>query len=81
MHELLRTNDVVLLSFVESLLNEAGITFHIADVNMSFAEGSIGAFPRRLLIVDEDEPTARRLLVDAGLSAELRPAPMSPRER
>jgi len=73
MHELLRTNDVVLLSFVESLLKEAGITFHIADVNMSFAEGSIGAFPRRLLITDDQHAAARRLLVEAGLSDELRP--------
>ncbi|MEZ5856771.1 MAG: DUF2007 domain-containing protein [Hyphomicrobiaceae bacterium] len=73
MHELLRTNNGVLLSFVESLLNEAGITFHIADVNISFAEGSIGAFPRRLLVAEDEHAAARRLLVDAGLADELRP--------
>ncbi|MFV0298432.1 MAG: DUF2007 domain-containing protein [Hyphomicrobiaceae bacterium] len=73
MQELLRSNDIVLLSYVEALLHDAGITFHIADVNMSFAEGSIGAFPRRLLVASDQYRAARSLLVDAGLEAELRP--------
>ena len=43
MEELLRTNDIVLISFVESLLKEAGITHFVADQNMSVIEGSLGA--------------------------------------
>ena len=75
MQSILRTNDPVLLSFVEALLREAGISHHVADAHISMIEGSIGAFPRRVLVVDEDAAAARRLLADAGLAAELMPAP------
>lgn len=75
MRELLRTNDPVLVSFVESLLREAEIAFYIADLNMSIVEGSIGAFPRRVLVGDEQIAEARGLLIDAGLAAELPDAP------
>ncbi|MDX2156714.1 MAG: DUF2007 domain-containing protein [Hyphomicrobiaceae bacterium] len=71
MRELLRTNDAVLLSFVEALLREACYAFHIADMHISLAEGSIGAFPRRVLIDDDVFDAARDLLVAAGLAAEL----------
>jgi hypothetical protein len=69
--ELIRTNDAVVLSLAQSLLKDAGIMHLLADQNMSIMEGSIGLFPRRLL-VDSDEITqARRLMVDAGLGDEL----------
>lgn len=69
--ELIRTNDAVVLSLAQSLLKDAGIAHLLADQNMSIMEGSIGLFPRRLL-VDSDEITqARRLMVDAGLGDEL----------
>lgn len=71
MRELLRTNDPILLSFVASLLKEAGLTFHVADAHMSIVEGSIGILPRRILILDEQETSARCLLRDARLAAEL----------
>lgn len=71
MRELLRTSDPVLVSFVDALLKEAGFTYHVADVNTSAVEGSIAIFPRRVLIMVEQEPEARALLVDAGLTAEL----------
>ena len=71
MDELIRTNDAVVLSLAQSLLTDAGIMHLLADQNMSIMEGSIGLFPRRLL-VDSDEITkARRLMVDAGLGDEL----------
>lgn len=72
MIEILRSNDPVLISLVESLLSEADIGFFVADGFISAVEGSIGAFPRRVMVVDGDEQTARRILADAGLAAELR---------
>jgi Putative prokaryotic signal transducing protein len=73
MRELVRTNDAVVLSAIEALLKGAFIDYLIADQNMSVLEGSIGIFPRRIL-VDEDEFTAaRRLLTEAGFAKELRP--------
>ena len=71
MRELLRTNDPVLVSFVEALLGDSGLGFHIADANMSIVEGSIGVFPRRVLVAEDDFHAAQRLLTDAGLEAEL----------
>jgi len=71
MRELLRTTDPVLVSFVEALLREAGIAYHVADVNASAVEGSIGIFPRRVLVPEEILFQARGVLSDAGLEHEL----------
>jgi hypothetical protein len=72
MIELIRTNDVVLLSFAESLMRDAGIVCMIADQSMSVLEGSLGLLPKRLLVAEDRADEARRLLIDAGLEAELR---------
>jgi hypothetical protein len=69
MREIMRTNDVVVLSFAESLLNDAGIEPLIADANISVLEGSIGVFPRRVLVPEESWQDSRRVLVDAGLGS------------
>lgn len=71
MVELLRTNDVVLISRVEALLADWGIEVLVADRYMSALEGSTGFLPRRLLVLDDDLPRARRALIEAGLAAEL----------
>jgi Putative prokaryotic signal transducing protein len=71
--EILRTNDQVLVSAVEALLEGAGIPHLVLDRNMSVLEGSIGILPRRVLVADDHSLSARRLLQDAGLGAELRP--------
>ncbi len=67
MRELMRTNDSVLITFVESLLSDAGIKAVVLDANMSVLEGSLGMLPRRVLVTDEDEEQARRILRDADL--------------
>jgi Putative prokaryotic signal transducing protein len=71
MREVLRTTDPVLLSLAESLLRQAGVTSVIADRHISVQEGSIGAFPRRLLVRNDDWGTARRVLTEAGLNSAL----------
>ncbi len=72
MDELIRTNDIVLISFVEALLRDAAIDFLVVDQNMSVIEGSLGVLPRRVLVVSDRVEAARRLLTDAGIGAELR---------
>jgi len=72
MEELIRTNNVVTLSFVGTLLKEAGIVYFIADENMSVLDGSIGALSRRLLVDAERIIEARKLVEAAGLADELR---------
>ena len=67
MAELIRTNDVAVISVVEALLSEAGIPYQVADRNMSALEGGINAFPMRVLVPDPSEEEARSLLADADL--------------
>jgi len=71
MEELLKTNDIVLISFVEAILNEGNIDHLVLDQNMSIIEGSIGVIPRRILVDRDSMPRARRLLAEAGLDHEL----------
>ncbi|MEM5582306.1 DUF2007 domain-containing protein [Roseibium sp. AS2] len=73
MEELVRTNDPVLISFLESILEEAGIKHFVADGNMSILEGSLAMIPRRVLVDSDQVRQARMLLRDAGLEHELRP--------
>src|SRR5207248_3144063 len=68
-----RTNDAVLVSAIEALLDAAQIPHLLLDQNMSVLEGSLGILPRRILVQDEHKDSARRLLEDAGHAHELRP--------
>jgi hypothetical protein len=70
MKELLRTNDVVLLSFASAVLRDAAIEATVLDTHTSILEGSVGAIPRRLMVADEDFARARVLLDDALAEAE-----------
>jgi hypothetical protein len=72
-HELIRTNDAVLVSAVQALLDAAHIPHLVFDQNMSVLEGSIGILPRRILVNECCIDDARRLLAEAGLGHELRP--------
>ena len=71
MRELVRTNDPVLISAIEALLKGADIAHMIVDQNISVLEGSIGIFPRRILVADHQLEAARRLLSDAGYRQEI----------
>lgn len=73
MEELIRTNDMVMVSFVDALLKEAGIDHYVADQNMSVMEGSLGVLPRRILVPADQFEEARKVLVEAGIGGELRP--------
>jgi Putative prokaryotic signal transducing protein len=72
MRELVRTTDAVLVSAIQALLNSARIKHLVVDQNMSVLEGSIGIFPRRILVEADELKMARRLLKDAGFGHELR---------
>jgi hypothetical protein len=73
MREIVRTNDPVLISAIEALLQGAGIQHMVLDQNMSVLDGSIGMLPRRIVVDNDDVTRARKLLTDAGLGQELRP--------
>ncbi len=67
MKELFRTNDAVLLSYVDALLSDAGISHVIMDGNMSIMEGSLGVLPRRMMVAEDEYSQACRVLKDAEL--------------
>jgi hypothetical protein len=68
MEELLRSNDPVWLSYVRHVLAEEGIAFLQLDEHMSALEGSVGAIPRRIMVLAEDLAPARRSLGNATLT-------------
>ncbi len=72
LRELVRTNDMVLVSAIGALLDGANIHHLVLDQNMSVIEGSLGVLPRRILVHDDDNRAARQILADAGLGHELR---------
>ncbi|WP_045835075.1 DUF2007 domain-containing protein [Hyphomicrobium sp. 99] len=67
MRELIVTNDPVLISYAEALLKDQGIKAVVFDRNISLMEGSIGAFPRRLVVLDELWARGAEILKQAGL--------------
>ena len=66
MKELLRTNDMVKLSWLEALLADAGIDTLVLDQHTSVLEGSIGILPRRLMVSERDYLRSRRIMLEAG---------------
>lgn len=72
MIELIRSNDLVLLSYVRALLAAERIEYVGLDEHMNMMDGNIGAFPRRVMVDDADEGRARQLLQDAGLGHVLK---------
>jgi hypothetical protein len=71
MRELVRTNDAVLISFLEALLKSEGIGHIVLDANMSILDGSLGILPRRLMVEEDRHAQAVALLTEAGLAGEL----------
>jgi hypothetical protein len=66
MRAIVTSNDVVRLSFLMALLRDGGVESVLLDTHTSVIEGSIGAIPRRLMVAEEDESHARRILREAG---------------
>ncbi len=66
MVELIRTNDLVHLSWAQAMLAGAGIPFLLADLHTSSVEGGIDALPRRLLVPGDDLARARRTRDEAA---------------
>ena len=60
------SNDLVRLSFLTALLEDAGIGCVLLDAHASAVDGSIGAVPRRLAVAEADASRARRVLQEAG---------------
>lgn len=71
MRTILKTVNPVTLNFAQAVLKEAGIEYFVLDQNVSILDGSIGAIPRRLTVIDDDYHAAIRALELAELGHEL----------
>jgi hypothetical protein len=66
MEHLVSTTNSVRLSFLLALLQGAGIKAHVFDANISALEAGIGAFPRRIMVLEKRLLAAKTLLEDAN---------------
>ena len=74
MKELVRTNEPVLLSWLQALLRSEGIEPVVLDTHASAVQGGTYAIPRRLMVEDESYDRARRIVTEAGEGGRLRGA-------
>lgn len=65
MRELLRSTDLVHLSWAKATLAADGIDVVILDEHVSGIEGGINAFPRRMMVDEALYERAKALLQDA----------------
>lgn len=70
MKELLRTTDPTIIAYASALLRGEGIDCFEMDVNMSVLEGSIGIFPRRMLVRAKEYDAALRVMRDNDIPVE-----------
>lgn len=71
MIELLRTNDLVLISAIEAILKAEDVIYFVADQHTSVIEGSLGFLPRRIMVDKEQVSRIRRILREAGMGDEI----------
>lgn len=70
---LMRTTNPIVISYVKHLLGEGGIRAFVMDENISILEGSIGIFPRRIMVGNDDLDDALKIIKKADLEHELDP--------
>jgi len=71
MKEILRTTEALDVTFATALLKGEGIRYYVLGENMAVLEGSIGIFPRRVMVAEEDGYVAARVLRDNGIESGL----------
>ena len=64
MKEVIRTNNLILISRVQTILDEAGIQNKLLDTHASNIEGNISAIQRRLVVSNDDFQQSQKLIND-----------------
>jgi len=62
MKELIRSNNIVFISWLQATLAEAGIETVVFDQYASAVEGQVGPIQRRVMVLDEDFSRAQWIL-------------------
>ena len=71
MKELLRSNDVILINWLQVLLKNDGIDTVFFDEYTSVIEGSLGAIQRRIMVSGNQYLNAWKLIKEAGKADQL----------
>ena len=64
MKELIRTNDLILISRIKSILDGAKIKYDLFDTHASIIEGSINAIQKRIVVSNGDLDYSQKLIQD-----------------
>tara|TARA_Y200000002_G_scaffold236797_1_gene195604 strand:- start:1214 stop:1429 length:216 start_codon:yes stop_codon:yes gene_type:complete len=62
MQILIRSNDIIYLTWIKSILSHNNIEFFVLDESMASTEGNISAIPIRILVNDDDLKKAKYLI-------------------
>ena len=62
MKELIRTNDLILISRIRNVLEEEFIQYDLLDNHASIIEGSINAIQKRIVVSDDDLKYSQKLI-------------------
>ena len=64
MKDVIRTNNLILISRVQTILDDAGIQNKLLDTHASNIEGNISAIQRRLVVSNDDFHQSQKLIND-----------------
>ena len=62
MKEIIRTNNLIKISKIQSILNSANIRNILMDEHTSTVEGSINAIQKRIMVSDSDFKASKQLI-------------------
>ena len=65
MMELVKTTSAIRLTYLQALLDDAGISFFVFDQNIAMLEAGISAFPRRIMVEEAYFLEAKTILREA----------------
>ncbi len=64
MVELVKTTSAIRLTYLQALLDDAGISFFVFDQHIAMLEAGVGAFPRRVMVEEAYFLAAKTMLLE-----------------
>ena len=64
MKEVIRTNDLILISLIKSIFNQEDIKYDLLDAHSSILEGSINAIEKRIVVSNNDFKRSQIIIRD-----------------
>ena len=64
MKEVIRTNDLILISRILSILDDEAVRYDLLDTHASIVEGSVNAIQKRIVVSNDDFQHCKNLIKD-----------------